>query len=96
VVERTRGNSRAVGAGAVTVYTITVHKSQGLTLLQVVLNLDQREHCLGLLYVAVSQVKVLDRLMFKSSFDYSQFNLHNTSTARDQELDITFRKTQLL
>ena len=54
-------------------YTITVYKSQGLTLLQVVLNINQKEHCLGLLYIAVSQVKVLDRLMFKSSFDFSQF-----------------------
>jgi ATP-dependent exoDNAse (exonuclease V) alpha subunit len=29
-------------------YAITVHKSQGLTLSKVVLNLDQKEHCLGL------------------------------------------------
>ena len=64
-------------------YAITVHKSQGLTLSQVVLNLDQREHCLGLSYVAVSRVKALDGLMFKSSFNYSQFNSHNTLTARD-------------
>jgi ATP-dependent DNA helicase PIF1 len=77
-------------------YAITVHKSQGLTLSRVVLNLDQREHCLGLSYVAVSRVKALDGLMFESPFDYSRFNSHNTPTARDRELDITFRKTQLL
>lgn len=41
-------------------YVITVHKSQGLTLSQVVLNIDQKEHCLGLSYVAVSRVKALD------------------------------------
>jgi hypothetical protein len=34
-------------------YTITVYKSQGLTLSQAVLNLNQKEHCLGLSYVAV-------------------------------------------
>ena len=54
-------------------YTITVYKSQGLTLSRVVLNIDQKEHCLGLLYVAISRVKALDRLMFKSSFDFSRF-----------------------
>jgi ATP-dependent exoDNAse (exonuclease V) alpha subunit len=30
-------------------YVITVYKSQGLTLSRVVLNIDQKEHCLGLL-----------------------------------------------
>ena len=54
-------------------YVITVYKSQGLTLLQVVLNIDQKEHCLGLSYVAISRVKVLDRLMFKFPFNFSRF-----------------------
>ena len=35
-------------------YAITVHKSQGLTLSRVILNIDQKEHCLGLSYVAIS------------------------------------------
>ena len=78
------------------VYVIIVYKSQGLTLLWVVLNIDQKEHCLGLLYVAISQVKVLDRLMFKSPFNFSHFASQDTPTARDQELDISVRNTQLL
>ena len=65
------------------VYVITVYKSQGLTLLRVVLNLDQREYCLGLSYVAISRVKALDGLMFKSPFDFSHFTVHNTPTAWD-------------
>jgi hypothetical protein len=65
------------------VYTITVYKSQGLTLSQVVLNIDQKEHCLGLSYVAISQVKALDRLMFESPFDFSHFTVNNTPTAQD-------------
>ena len=77
-------------------YAITVHKSQGLTLSRVVLNIDQKEHYLGLSYVAISQVKVLDRLMFKSPFDFSWFTSQDTLIAKDQELDITFRKKQLL
>ena len=39
------------------VYAIIVYKSQGLTLSKAVLNLDQKEHCLGLSYVAISRVK---------------------------------------
>ena len=54
-------------------YAITVHKSQGLTLLQAVLNLNQKEHCLGLSYVAVSQVKALDGVLFEVPFDYKRF-----------------------
>jgi hypothetical protein len=77
-------------------YAITVHKSQGLTLLRVVLNIDQKEHCLGLTYVAISRVKALNGLMFESSFDYSRFTSLDTPIARDRELDITFRKKQIL
>ena len=54
-------------------YAITVHKSQGLTLSQAVLNLNQREHCLGLSYVAVSRVKTLDGLLFEVPFDFERF-----------------------
>ena len=77
-------------------YAIIVYKSQGLTLLRVVLNLDQREHCLGLSYVAISRVKALGGLMFETPFDYSRFTVNNTPTARDRELDISVRKKQIL
>ena len=77
-------------------YAITVHKSQGLTLSRVVLNIDQREHCLGLSYVAISRVKALDGLMFESPFDFSRFTLQDSPTARDRELDISVRNKQLL
>jgi ATP-dependent DNA helicase PIF1 len=77
-------------------YAITVHKSQGLTLSRVVLNIDQKEHCLGLSYVAISRVKTLDGLIFESPFDFSRFTSHDTPIARDRELDITYRKKQIL
>jgi ATP-dependent exoDNAse (exonuclease V) alpha subunit len=76
-------------------YAITVHKSQGLTLSRVVLNVDQKEHCLGLSYVAISRVKALDGLMFESPFDFSRFTVNNTPTAQDRELDISVRKNQI-
>jgi hypothetical protein len=43
-----------------------------------VLNLNQREHCLGLSYVAVSQVKTLDKVLFKVPFDFKRFTSVNT------------------
>ena len=55
------------------VYTIIVYKSQGLTLVKVILNLDQREYYLGLLYIAVSQVKALGGIVFEKAFDYNYF-----------------------
>ena len=77
-------------------YAITVHKSQGLTLSKAVLNLNQREHCLGLSYVAVSRVKTLARVLFEVPFDYKRFTGKESATSQDRELDYTFRNTQLL
>ena len=77
-------------------YAITVHKSQGLTLSRVVLNIDQKEYCLGLSYVAVSRVKALNGLMFESPFDFSRFTVQDSPIVKDRELDISIRKKQLL
>jgi ATP-dependent exoDNAse (exonuclease V) alpha subunit len=44
-------------------YAITVNKSQGATLPNVVLDLSQTEHCLGLSYVAVLTGEVLGRVI---------------------------------
>jgi hypothetical protein len=52
---------------------ITVYKSQGLTLSRAVINLNQREHCLGLLYIAMSRVKTLGRVLFEVPFDFDHF-----------------------
>jgi ATP-dependent exoDNAse (exonuclease V) alpha subunit len=77
-------------------YAITVHKSQGLTLLRAILNLNQREHSVGLSYVATSRVKSLNGLMFKGPFDFDRFSGLNSAISRDRELDYTFRNAQLL
>jgi len=77
-------------------YAITVHKSQGLTLSKAVLNLNQREHCLGLSYVAVSRVKTLAGVLFEVPFDYERFTGKESAISQDRELDYTFRNTQLL
>jgi ATP-dependent exoDNAse (exonuclease V) alpha subunit len=77
-------------------YAITVHKSQGLTLSRAVLNLDRREHCLGLAYVAVSRVKTLAGLLFEIPFDFDRFTPVDSAVSRDRELDYSIRTRQLL
>jgi ATP-dependent DNA helicase PIF1 len=77
-------------------YAITVHKSQGLTLSKVFLNLNQREHCTGLSYVAVSRVKTLDGVLFESPFHYDRFTAKETPVMVDRELDFTNRNRELL
>jgi ATP-dependent DNA helicase PIF1 len=77
-------------------YAITVHKSQGLTLSRAVLNLNQREHCLGLSYVAVSRVKTLAGVLFEVPFDFDRFTSVDSAVSRDRELDYTVRTNQLL
>lgn len=77
-------------------YAITVHKSQGLTLPKVVLNMNQREYCLVLSYEAVSQVKTLESVLFKVPFDFDYFKATNSAVSRDRELNYTRRNTQLL
>lgn len=77
-------------------YAITVHKSQGLTLSRAVLNLNQREHCLGLSYVAVSRVKTLAGVVFEVPFDFDRFKKSDSVISRDRELDYVVRTNQLL
>lgn len=77
-------------------YAITVHKSQGLTLLQAVINLNQKEHCLGLSYVAVSRVKTLKGLLFESPFNFDRFTGLNTIASNARDLDHFHRTRQII
>ena len=54
----------------VLVYAITVHKSQGLTLDKVVLDISTKDHTLGLTYVAISSVRTIQGLCLKNPFIY--------------------------
>src|SRR5580692_3502183 len=77
-------------------YAITVHKSQGLTLSRAVINLNQREHCLGLSYVAVSRVKTIDGILFEKSFDFDRFKHKESAMSQDRDMDWVLRTEQLL
>lgn len=49
-------------------WAITIHKSQGMTLNQAVINLGKSDFAMGLTYVAISRVKALNGLMFSADF----------------------------
>jgi hypothetical protein len=77
-------------------YAITVHKSQGLTLQRARLNLNKKEHCLGLSYVAMSRVKSLDGVLLEVPFDFERFTVSKSPVFTDRELDYAFRTSQLI
>jgi hypothetical protein len=68
-----------------------VYKNQGLTLPKIVLNLNQKEYCLGLSYITISRVKTLDNILFKVPFDFDYFKTTNSIVSRDYKLDYTRR-----
>jgi len=53
-------------------FGITIHKSQGLTLPCLVLDIGSSEFATGLAYVGLSRVKAYKDLMFNSSFDFER------------------------
>ena len=60
------------------------------------MNLNYREHCLGLSYVTISRVKILDGVLFEGPFDFKHFKSRSLAISKDWELDYLFRNTQLI
>ena len=54
-------------------FAVTVHKAQGMTVDQAVLNIARKDFVVGLTYVAVSRVKSLSGILFESPFDFIRF-----------------------
>ena len=77
-------------------FAITVHKSQGLTLKQAVLDVSDKEFSAGLFYVAVLRVKKLSGLMVERGFDFDRFSTVRSNTYAKREQDRLRRLTQLL
>jgi hypothetical protein len=75
-------------------YAITVHKSQGISLDQAVLNITDKEFAPGLTYVAVSRVRSLDGLLFEQSFDFSRFKPRKSTIKQMRHEDAIRRSKQ--
>jgi hypothetical protein len=65
-------------------------------LLKVVLDLSRIEYYLRLLYIVISRVKILDKLLFENPFDFDYFKKSKTIVSEDQDLDYIFRTNQML
>jgi ATP-dependent DNA helicase PIF1 len=67
-------------------WAITVHKAQGITADKIVTNIVEKDHVIGLTYVAVSRVKKLTGLLFEEPFDYSRFRSTRASKTETMRL----------
>ena len=77
-------------------YVVTVHKSQGLMLDKVVLNISSTDFVSGLTYVAISGVEALQGLMFTTAFDHSRFGNEPSETVLKRRRDEQRRALQSL
>ena len=77
-------------------YSITVHKSQGMTLERAVADISQRDFQHGLSYVAVSRVKRLDGIMFDAAFDLPAITTQADGGIRARIRDKDRRESQTI
>ena len=47
-------------------YAVSIHKSQGMTLEKVIVNLGSKEYAIGLIHTAISRCKTFENLAFLS------------------------------
>ena len=74
---------------------ITIHKSQGLTLEKVVVELGAKDFAAGLTFVAISRVKTLKGLAFHTHFDHAQLKKPKETNSMLMLRRDTERRTQL-
>ena len=75
-------------------YAVTVHKSQGMTLDKVVVDISDRQYTSSLAYVAVSRVKTLHGLMFDKPFTLDDMTCVASRYVSDRETDKVLREAQ--
>ncbi|KZS86363.1 hypothetical protein SISNIDRAFT_392964, partial [Sistotremastrum niveocremeum HHB9708] len=67
----------------ITAWAITIHKSQGLTLVRVVIDLGENDFALGLSFVAISRCKSLAGIAFRSSFGLARLQKTTQSVSME-------------
>ena len=68
-------------------FAMTIHKSQGLTLDKVLIDIGNREFAPGLSFVAISRVKRLNDLAFQSGFDWRRMQTIGQSGREERLAD---------
>ena len=53
-------------------YAVSIHRSQGIILDKAIVNLEDNEFQVGLTYVPLSRVKILEGLLLKPAFNYDR------------------------
>jgi hypothetical protein len=76
-------------------WAITIHKSQGVTLEEATIELGPKDFQAGLSFVAISRVKTLSGLAFRSPFPISRL-LQKDETASMQMLNIDIARRNTL
>ena len=67
-------------------WAVTIHKSQGLTLDKVVIDVGKREFSTGLTFVACSRVRCLQDLLFSPPFPYQRLSsLSNSRRLKERQ-----------
>ena len=75
-------------------FAITVHKSQGLTMDRVVLNLSRSDFTPALTYVAISRVRSVTGIIIEEPFSYDRFPKEVSMTIRQRIDDQRHRRGQ--
>jgi ATP-dependent exoDNAse (exonuclease V) alpha subunit len=76
-------------------WAVTIHKSQGLTLDMVVIDLEDSDFSLGLSYVAISRVKTLGGLLFQADFGPARLQRPRQTPTMAQLLEDNTRRQGL-
>jgi ATP-dependent DNA helicase PIF1 len=78
-------------------YAITIHKSQGLSLDRIVMDISERDRATGSSYVGISRSRTLEGIMFDTAFDISRFTDRDISPVkRLREEDKRRRSSQIV
>jgi ATP-dependent DNA helicase PIF1 len=76
-------------------WAITIHKSQGLTLEKVVVDLGHADFSSGLSFVAISRVKSLKGLAFRTQFDQARLQRPKETAVMRMLQEDNIRRSQL-
>ncbi len=75
---------------------ITIHKSQGFTLLKVIMNLNKKDFIISLLYIAVSCVKIIKDIFFEFPFNLKRFAQQPSFLSLDRDVDYAYKAFKIL